>query len=80
MRLYGFTENQKEVDRDMREMVDKVKRGEPLYGDSSMTEYMQGVSARNSRYSALMFSIVPMANFTHHNQVSELVSRNEERC
>lgn len=69
LRLYGFTENEREVNMDMREMVDKVKRGEPLYGHTELTEYMQGVSARNSRWSSLMFHIVPMANFTNHNQV-----------
>lgn len=55
---------------DMREMVDKVKKGEPLYGHSSLTPYMQGVAARNSRYSALMAQVIPWANFVNHNQVS----------
>ncbi len=52
----------------MREMVDKVKKGEPLYGKSELTPYMQGVAARNSRYSALMAQIIPWANFVNHNQ------------
>jgi len=52
----------------MREMVDKVKRGEPLYGESDLTEYMQGVASRNSRYSALWLAQVPMFNFVNHNQ------------
>lgn len=54
---------------DMREMVDKVKKGEALYGTSDLTPYMQGVAARNSRYSALFAHIVPWANFVNHNQV-----------
>jgi C-terminal of NADH-ubiquinone oxidoreductase 21 kDa subunit len=70
VRLYGWTENNREVEMDMREMVDKVKKGEPLYGTSSMTPYMQGVAARNSRYSALMAQVIPWANFVNHNQVS----------
>jgi hypothetical protein len=70
VRFYGWTENDREVKRDMREMVDKVKRGEPLYGASDLSEYHQGVAARNSRYSALMAHIVPWANFVNHNQVS----------
>jgi hypothetical protein len=45
-RFYGFTENRREVEMDMREMTDRVKRGEPLYGVSTMTEYMQGVASR----------------------------------
>lgn len=55
---------------DMREMVDKVKKGEPLYGHSDLTPYMQGVAARNSRYSALLGHVVPWMNFVNHNQVS----------
>lgn len=55
---------------DMREMVDKVKRGEPLYGASTLTPYMQGVAARNSRYSQIMFHVMPWFNFVNHNQVS----------
>ncbi|RMZ80857.1 hypothetical protein DV737_g2819, partial [Chaetothyriales sp. CBS 132003] len=42
LRFYGFTENKREEEMDMREMVDKVKRGEPLYGVSDLTPYMQG--------------------------------------
>ena len=55
---------------DMREMVDKVKKGEPLYGTSSLSPYMQGVSARNSRYSGLIMHIMPWFNFVNHNHVS----------
>lgn len=57
---------------DMREMVDKVKKGEPLYGKSDLTPYMQGVAVRNSRYSALFAHIMPWANFVNHNQVSSI--------
>ena len=54
---------------DMREMVDKVKKGEPLYGVSELSPYMQGVAARNSRYSALMGHVLAWPNFVNHNQV-----------
>lgn len=68
MRFYGFTENKREVDMDMREMVTKVKAGEPLYGHSSVTPYIQGVASRNSRYSGLFLHILPWFNFVNHNQ------------
>ena len=55
---------------DMREMVEKVKKGKPLYGESTLTPYMQGVAARNSRYSGLMLHAIPWFNFVNHNQVS----------
>ncbi|KAH7358667.1 NADH-ubiquinone oxidoreductase 21 kDa subunit [Plectosphaerella cucumerina] len=68
LRFYGATENAREVEMDMREMVDKVKRGEPLYGESSLTPHMQGVAARQSRYSALFMGVLPWFNFVNHNQ------------
>jgi len=52
----------------MREMVGKVKRGEPLYGESRLTPYMQGVAARQSRYSAMFMSMIPWFNFVNHSQ------------
>jgi len=63
-----MSENEREVDMDMREMVAKVKTGEPLYGDSRLTPSMQGVAARQSRYSALFMAVVPWFNFVNHNQ------------
>ena len=54
---------------DMREMVDKVKRGEKLYGQSTLSPYMQGVAARNSRYSGVFLHLMPWFNFVNHEQV-----------
>lgn len=69
-RFYGFTENSREVERDMREMVDKVKKGEPLYGVSKVSDYIQGIAARNSRYSELFIHVLPWINIVNHDQVS----------
>lgn len=79
LRFYGWMENGREVEMDMREMVEKVKKGEPLYGETTLTPYMQGIAARNSRYSALMAHVVPMANFTNHNQVGLLFCEHTKR-
>lgn len=68
VRFYGATENRREIELDMREMVDKVKRGEPLYGESQLTPHMQGMAARQSRYSSLFMGVVPWFNFVNHNQ------------
>ncbi|KAL2111964.1 hypothetical protein VUR80DRAFT_8878 [Thermomyces stellatus] len=68
LRFYGATENAREVEMDMREMVAKVKAGEPLYGESKLTPHMQGVAARQSRYSSLFMAIMPWFNFVNHNQ------------
>lgn len=54
---------------DMREMVDKVKRGEPIYGTSQLTEYMQGVASRQSRYAGIWIHAMPWFNLVNHNQV-----------
>ncbi|KAK4456394.1 NADH-ubiquinone oxidoreductase complex I, 21 kDa subunit-domain-containing protein [Cladorrhinum samala] len=68
LRFYGATENAREVQMDMREMVDKIKAGESLYGESKLTPAMQGVAARQSRYSALFFDVLPWFNFVNHSQ------------
>lgn len=68
-RFYGFTENSREVEKDMREMVQKVKTGEPLYGNSTVSPYLQGVAARNSRYSELFIHVLPWINIVNHDQV-----------
>jgi hypothetical protein len=68
VRFYGFTENRREELMDMREMVTKVKAGEPLYGTSTTTPYIQGMASRNSRYTAVWFHIIPWFNFVNHNQ------------
>lgn len=54
---------------DMREMVNKVKTGQPLYGNSTVTPYLQGVAARNSRYSELFIHVLPWFNLVNHDQV-----------
>lgn len=56
---------------DMREMVDKVKKGEPLYGNSQVSSYLQGVAARNSRYSELFIHVLPWFNIVNHDQVCQ---------
>lgn len=63
-----MSENAREVEMDMNEMVAKVKAGETLYGESRLTPHMQGVAARQSRYSALFFQVVPWFNFVNHGQ------------
>jgi hypothetical protein len=68
VRFYGFTENKREQEMDMREMVDKVKKGEPLYGVSGTTPYIQGVASRNSRYTGVFLHVMPWFNFVNHNQ------------
>lgn len=65
-RFYGFSENRREVEMDMREMTDRAKAGLPLYGESTMTDYLQGAAARQSRYSGVFLNIMPWFNFVNH--------------
>ena len=75
-RFYGIAENKREIEMDMREMVDKVRKNEPLYGTSSLTPYMQGVASRNSRYSGIWLHVIPWFNFVNHDQVFNLLFAN----
>jgi hypothetical protein len=63
-----MSENAREIQMDMREMVDRIKSGQSLYGESQLTPSMQGVAARQSRYSALFFAVLPWFNFVNHSQ------------
>ncbi|KAK1059769.1 hypothetical protein LTR74_012395 [Friedmanniomyces endolithicus] len=67
-RFYGFSENRREIERDMAEMTARVRKGEPLYGVSGLTEYMQGVASRQSRYSGVFLHVMPWFNFVNHGQ------------
>jgi hypothetical protein len=71
-------ENAREVEMDMREMVDKAKKGEPLYGKSTLSPEMQQMAARNSRHSAAFLHMLPWANFVNHNHVSAIELKLEE--
>lgn len=66
LRFYGFSENRREVEMDMREMTDRVKKGLPLYGESTLTEYMQGAASRQSRYSGVFLHVMPWFNLVNH--------------
>jgi hypothetical protein len=52
----------------MREMVDKVKKGEPLYGTSSMPQHQQEMAARNSRNANYFLFMIPWFNLVNHQR------------
>lgn len=55
----GIKENAPEVERDLKELSALAKAGKPLYGETDMPEYIQGVANRNSAFSQLKFSAIP---------------------
>ncbi|KAL1924867.1 uncharacterized protein VTP21DRAFT_4521 [Calcarisporiella thermophila] len=65
-RFWGWSENEREVQLDKEEMEQRLKEGKPLYGESHLSPYMQGVSSRTSKYSALKLHAVPWFNTTNH--------------
>lgn len=50
---------EQEQKRDMEELSALAKAGKPLYGETDMPEYMQGVAHRNSIWSQLKFGTMP---------------------
>jgi C-terminal of NADH-ubiquinone oxidoreductase 21 kDa subunit len=66
VRFLGLSENRREIDMDMREMVAKVKRGEPPYGTSELSEHHLGMAARNSRNAGFGLFLLPFFNIVNH--------------
>lgn len=55
----GIKENAPEVARDMKEMSARAAKGEALYGETDLSDYLQGVAARNSTWSQLKLHAMP---------------------
>jgi hypothetical protein len=60
VRFWGWSENKREEERDFEELSQRAREGKPLYGESHQPEWVQGAAHRNSAWSALKFSILPM--------------------
>ncbi|PCH44264.1 hypothetical protein WOLCODRAFT_26632 [Wolfiporia cocos MD-104 SS10] len=65
-RFWGWSENKREEERDRAEMTERLRQGLPLYGETDQPEWVQGAAYRNSAFSQLKFSIVPMFNLVNH--------------
>ncbi|KAI9292046.1 hypothetical protein K502DRAFT_325999 [Neoconidiobolus thromboides FSU 785] len=65
-RFWGWSENERERLRDIKELGNKYKNEQKLYGQSSLDTYYQQAAANNSRYSALKFGAIPWFNFVNH--------------
>ncbi|KZV99999.1 NUXm, NADH-ubiquinone oxidoreductase [Exidia glandulosa HHB12029] len=66
MRFWGWDENKREQDLDMKELTELARKGKPLYGMSSESTWIQGVAYRNSQWSQLFFRAVPWFNLVNH--------------
>ena len=59
VRLWGWKENTIEQARDLQELTALAKAGKPLYGETDLPPYVQGVAHRNSLWSQLKFGVLP---------------------
>lgn len=59
VRFMGLRENKQEQERDFEELSALAKAGKPVYGDSDLTPYLQGVASRNSTYSQFKLQTMP---------------------
>ncbi len=59
VRFLGLTENKQEQERDFEELSALAKAGKPIYGESDLSPYLQGVAARNSTYSQFKLQTMP---------------------
>ncbi|OWZ77239.1 hypothetical protein C365_04498 [Cryptococcus neoformans Bt85] len=66
-RFWGWRENAAEVQKDQAELSQRAKEGKPLYGESQLDPYLQGVAARNSTWSQLKLHAFPWFNVANHN-------------
>ncbi|GAA5848873.1 hypothetical protein JCM8547_006373 [Rhodosporidiobolus lusitaniae] len=66
LRLWGWRENALEQARDKAELSALASQGKPLYGESDLPEYIQGVAHRNSMWSQLKFGVLPWFNLVNH--------------
>ena len=58
-RFWGWTENAREQAMDHAELSARTRAGKPIYGESDVDEFTQGVAASNSTFSQLKFGAMP---------------------
>lgn len=55
----GLSPNEPEQARDMQELSARAAAGKPVYGETDLSPYLQGVAARNSTWSQLKLGLMP---------------------
>lgn len=67
-RFWGVSENDREVQKDRAEIRALLAQGKNPYGveESTLTPYLQDVSARYSKNSQFLIGILPWFNFVNH--------------
>ncbi|KAF9531725.1 NADH-ubiquinone oxidoreductase complex I, 21 kDa subunit-domain-containing protein [Crepidotus variabilis] len=65
-RFWGWSENKREEEMDLKELRERAEKGLPLYGSSHQPDWVQAGAARNSQWSQLKFATFPMVNLVSH--------------
>ncbi len=55
VRFWGWRENKREEEMDLKELTQRAKEGKPLYGESSHQPWVQNAAHQNSVFSQLKF-------------------------
>lgn len=55
VRFWGWAENEREAERDLKELTQRAKEGKPLYGTSTQPAWVQHAASANSTFSQLKF-------------------------
>ncbi|WWD19343.1 hypothetical protein CI109_103802 [Kwoniella shandongensis] len=66
-RFWGWKPNQPEIAKDQAELSARAASGQPIYGETELTPYLQGTAARNSTWSQLKLHAIPWFNVANHN-------------
>ncbi|WVR09321.1 hypothetical protein IAU60_006386 [Kwoniella sp. DSM 27419] len=66
-RFWGWRENAAEQAADQAELSKRASNGQPIYGETELSPYLQGVAARNSTWSQLKLHAFPWFNVANHN-------------
>lgn len=59
VRFLGLKENKREAELDFQELSARAREGKPLYGETDLSPYIQGMASRNSTFSQFKLQTMP---------------------
>lgn len=59
VRFMGLKENKREEEMDFQELSARAREGKPLYGETELSPYIQGMASRNSTFSQFKLQTFP---------------------
>lgn len=65
-RFWGWSENANELTKYKAEVKANLLKGEPPFGKSTLSPWLQDVSNRNSQNSQIGLALIPWFNVTNH--------------